>query len=315
MTTTNAALPLLLEEVEVASVERLSPGFTRVELACPAFAELGVGERSYDQRVKVLFPSDAGRLPSLADVGEDWYGGWLALPEDERGHLRTYTARAVRGSGSETRLVVDFVVHEGATGPAGRWADRAGVGDRVVVLAPRRGHEFGGIEFVPGDAERLLLVGDETAVPAVAAVLEQLDASARGAVFLEVPVPADLLTLTAPPGVEITWLPRNGAARGSALHAAVLAHLGVRSDAPVAELVAVDEVDPDLWETPTYSSSGQEVLADDTAAQDHRELYAWIAGESRVVTALRRALVNEVGLDRGQVAFMGYWREGVAMRS
>ena len=44
-------------------------------------------------------------------------------------------------------------------------------------------------------------------------------------------------------------------------------------------------------------------------------LYAWIAGESKVVTGLRRRLVNELGVDRGQVAFMGYWREGVAMRS
>jgi NADPH-dependent ferric siderophore reductase len=43
--------------------------------------------------------------------------------------------------------------------------------------------------------------------------------------------------------------------------------------------------------------------------------YAWIAGESTVVTGLRRHLVNELGLDRGRVAFMGYWRRGVAMRS
>ena len=43
--------------------------------------------------------------------------------------------------------------------------------------------------------------------------------------------------------------------------------------------------------------------------------YAWIAGESTVVTGLRRHLVNELGFDRRQVAFMGYWRRGVAMRS
>lgn len=42
--------------------------------------------------------------------------------------------------------------------------------------------------------------------------------------------------------------------------------------------------------------------------------YAWIAGESKVVTGLRRHLVTELGMDRSQVAFMGYWREGVAMR-
>jgi NADPH-dependent ferric siderophore reductase len=309
-TATNVTLPLLLEEVEVASVDRLSPSFTRVELASPAFAELGVHDRSYDQRFKVLFPADDGALPAVADIGEDWYAAWLALPEGERGHLRTYTARAVRGSGEATRLVVDFVVHEGATGPAGRWAEQATPGDRVVVLAPRRGHDFGGIEFVPGDAERVLLVGDETAVPAIAAILGQLDVKARGAVFLEVPFSADRLTLLAPEGMEITWLPRNGAPRGVALHAAVLAHLEAPDTVSLEDVV---EIDPDLWETPTYSSSGEVVVG--TAEGAHRELYAWIAGEAKVVTALRRALVNEVGLDRSQVAFMGYWRDGVAMRS
>lgn len=309
-TATNATRPLLLEEVEVASVERLSPSFTRVELASPAFAELGLPDRSYDQRFKVLFPADSGRLPAVADVGDDWYAAWLALPEDERGHLRTYTARAVRGSGAATRLVVDFVVHEGATGPAGRWAERARPGDRIVVLAPRRGHDFGGIEFVPGDAERVLLVGDETAVPAIASILEHLDVEAQGAVFLEVPVAADRLTLRAPEGVEITWLPRSGAPRGAALHAAVVNHFGASATVSLEDPVGVDL---DVWETPMYSSSGAALAG--TGEGVHRELYAWIAGEAKVVTALRRALVDEVGLDRSQVAFMGYWRDGVAMRS
>ena len=48
---------------------------------------------------------------------------------------------------------------------------------------------------------------------------------------------------------------------------------------------------------------------------DLDDLYAWIAGESGVVTGLRRVLVKDLGVDRRQVAFMGYWRRGVAMRS
>ena len=49
----------------------------------------------------------------------------------------------------------------------------------------------------------------------------------------------------------------------------------------------------------------------------HRDAsaYAWIAGESKVVTGLRRHLVKELHIDRSQVAFMGYWRRGVAMKS
>ncbi len=78
----------------------------------------------------------------------------------------------------------------------------------------------------------------------------------------------------------------------------------------------VAEVDPDLWETPTYSSSGEDVDGQaGSVGHDWDGLYAWIAGESKVVTGLRRALVNDLHIDRHQVAFMGYWRLGVAMKS
>jgi NADPH-dependent ferric siderophore reductase len=48
---------------------------------------------------------------------------------------------------------------------------------------------------------------------------------------------------------------------------------------------------------------------------DLHDLYAWIAAESWIVRALRRCLVTELDVERGQVAFMGYWREGVSMKS
>ena len=112
---------------------------------------------------------------------------------------------------------------------------------------------------------------------------------------------------------EVVWLPRDGAPLGSRLHEAVLAHLG---DAAAPRSRSRDEVDPDLWETPTYSSSGEDVEAPARpVGHDLDGLYAWIAGESGVVTTLRRHLVKELGMDRRQVAFMGYWRRGVAMRS
>ncbi len=74
-------------------------------------------------------------------------------------------------------------------------------------------------------------------------------------------------------------------------------------------------MDPDLWETPTYSSSGEDVGSGHApVGHDLEDLYAWIAGESGLVTGLRRVLVKDLGVDRRQVAFMGYWRRGVAMR-
>jgi NADPH-dependent ferric siderophore reductase len=107
-------------------------------------------------------------------------------------------------------------------------------------------------------------------------------------------------------------LPREGAAHGELLHPAVLEHLGAGAEVVP---VVVEEIDPDLWETPTYSSSGEDVDAPSAVAGGLDDLYAWIAGESAMVTGLRRALVKDLGVDRRQVAFMGYWRRGVAMRS
>ncbi|WP_246383255.1 siderophore-interacting protein [Nocardioides stalactiti] len=320
-TTTNAyvaSLPMVLTEVEVSHVERVSPSYVRLELGGSGLAECGRSGPLLDQRMKIVFPNAAGALPSFAGMDSSWWDTWLAIPEDERGSIRTYTVRDLVGSGVDTRIVVDVVVHDPDehSGPGNDWALQASVGDRVIVLAPRLGHEFGGIEWSPGSASRLLLVGDETAVPAIRGILRDLPDDASGAAFLEVPFADDVQRdVVAPDGVEITWIPRGDAMRGASLHAAVVAWLtGAAAAAPT---VGDDEVDPDLWETPVYSSSGEEVAAATQVPADtpHAGLYAWIAGESKVVTGLRRRLVNELGVDRGQVAFMGYWREGVAMRS
>jgi NADPH-dependent ferric siderophore reductase len=318
MTSTQGVLPLILDEVEVVSAERLSPSFVRVELGGPALADFGVDGPLYDLRIKLVFPNDAGRLPSFAGADESWWDTWLQIPEAERGHMRTYTVRAVRGEGLDTRMVVDLVLHpsDGEPGPGSTWAEQASVGDRLVTMAPRRGVEYGGIEFAPGAARELLLAADETAVPSLCSILEDLADDARGAAFLEVPLAGDaaaLVAQAAPPNVRVVWLPRDGAELGSLLDREVRRHLGIAGG---AASVADTEVDPDLWETPTYSSSGEDVdSAVSAVGHDLVGLYAWIAGESKVVTGLRRTLVDELGMDRRQVAFMGYWRRGVAMRS
>lgn len=316
-----ASLPMILDQVEVRSVRRVSPSYVRVELGGACLAEFGVPDKVYDQRIKLVFPNAAGNLPSFEGMDDSWWATWLQIPEDERGSMRTYTVRDVLGEGEDTRLVVDIVVHEAEraedAGKGNAWAQQARVGDRVVLLAPRRGHEYGGIEWAPGTATRLLIVGDETAVPAIRGVLRDLPADARGAAFLEVPTADDIQRdVTRPEGVELTWLPREGSPRGASLHAAAIAYLTGAAAAPPA--VSDDDIDPDLWETPVHSSSGEEVAASTVipdSGTPYAGLYAWIAGESKVVTGLRRQLVNELGIDRTQVAFMGYWREGVAMRS
>lgn len=294
------------------AVERASPTFVRVTFGGEPLREVGNPGRTLDQRIKLIFPPASGELPRFAD-GPDWYASWLAIPEDARGSMRTYSIRDLHvGEGGETSLVVDFVLHleAGATGPASLWASRAATGDELLMVAPRRGRlDGGGIEFEPGDAGSLLLAGDETAAPAIARILEELPAEARGVAFIEVPLPEDRLAIDAPAGIELRWLPRGDALHGAALIPEVLAHLGERARPEIAEAGAGGSEEL-LWETPQYSGLGERIEPE--AAP--RERYFWIAGESGVVTTLRRHLVRELGIARSQVAFMGYWRRGVAMK-
>ncbi|WGL52310.1 siderophore-interacting protein [Nocardioides sp. BP30] len=311
---------MLLAHLRVRSVARPTPSFARIELGGPQLADFGVEGPLFDQRFKLLLPGPGG-LPQLSE--ESWWSDYSALPEETRGAVRTYTIADVLGEGADTRILVDFVLHSGAHGPGSDWAEHAAVGDEVLAALPRRGSAGGGIEFDPGDAERLLLVGDETALPAIHQILRQLperEGGRTGAVFVEVPCAEDICDLPAIDGVEVTWLPRGDRSVGEPVIEAVSAHLGFApTPLPAAEPAGASEpagaalgaLDDMPWETPTYSALGEEVI--DAPAVDGR--YAWIAGESGMVTTLRRHLVGELGMPRHQVAFMGYWREGVAMRA
>lgn len=300
--------PFVLAVATVESVERMSPSFVRITFGGSELSDFGTPGQVLDQRIKLVFPAPGGSLPRL-EASDDWYRAWLALPDDERGAMRTYSIRHLDVDKEATRLVVDFVLHlaPGSTGPASRWADAAAAGDELLVIGPRRGREEdGGIEYAPGDARAILLAGDETAAPAIARILEDVDRDTQGVAFIEIPEDTDILPIATPPGVEVRWLPRSGDAHGTRLIPAVLDHLGTSAPAVITD---ADTEDP-LWETPRFSSLGESV----SDSEDHGDRYFWIAGESGVVTTLRRHLVKDLGVARSQVAFMGYWRHGVAMR-
>ncbi|MGL3149070.1 siderophore-interacting protein [Microbacterium sp. A82] len=301
----------VLARAEVRAVERVSPSFVRITFGGSELAEFGTPGDIYDARIKLVFPPASGILPPVARDTDDWWGAYLAVPEEERGSMRTYSVRDLRVADASTEVVVDFVLHlePGLTGPASLWASCAEVGDELLIVGPRRGREDrNGIEYAPGGASSVMLVGDETAAPAIARILEDAPRDLRGIAFIEVPAAADQLTINAPAGVDVHWLPRGDAAHGLRVIPTVLDYLG---DTGHAEIVVQDAEGEDLvWETPIYSGSGEDVAP--TASGDNR--YFWIAGESGVVTTLRRHLVKELGIDRAQVAFMGYWRRGVAMR-
>lgn len=296
----------------VARVERLAPHFTRVTFAGDELAEFGTA--GLDQRVKVVLPLPGTGFATFPEA-DDWYGAWRQLRAEERNPFRTYTVRAVRPGRRE--VDVDFVVH-GDSGPGSAWATRAVPGDEIVLVGPDECSEGRtiGIDWRPGDVDTVLLAGDETAAPAICAILESLAADASGAAIIEVPSGDDALPVRAPAGVEVRWLPRvDEQAHGERLVPAVRDWVARTcwlrdcadpasaaadvSRRTLAELESAADADGILWDVPEGTSLDG-------------DCYAWIAGEATVVKALRRFLVQEAGLDRRQVAFMGYWRRGRA---
>ena len=314
--TTTERPTYVLARAEVRAVNRVSPSFVRVTFGGDELFDFGTPGEVFDSRIKLIFPPASGVLPTLDRENGDWWGSFLAVPEEERGSMRTYSVRDLRADDATgTEVDVDFVLHlePGLTGPASLWASTAAVGQELYLVGPRRGVDagaHGGAEYAPGTATAVVLVGDETAAPAIARILEDAPRDLRGVAFIEVPSPADILRIDVPSGVEVHWLPRDaGEPHGLRLIPAVLAYLG---DADAADEIRVKDIETEdlLWETPEYSGLGEEIAAAEAPA----ERYFWIAGESGVVTTLRRHLVKDLGIDRSQVAFMGYWRRGVAMR-
>ena len=292
----------------VTSIVDLSPTFRRITFSGPQLNGLAADGPFYDQRIKIILPNASAQLPDIPEDPE-WYQRWLALPDDQRGTMRTYSIRDLCRVDDTTSLSIDFVLHcadDGSTGPASAWAAAAQPGDELLLVAPRVGAEAVGIEFSPGAAEQIVLLGDEAAAPAIGRILEDLHAvgnTADVSAYIEVPTAADQLAIAS--DAAVTWLPRRDAQLGEPLVDALGWHV---QDDTAETPVAADEL---LWETPAFSASG-EALA--TTAEPRAGMYYWIAGESGVIKKLRRFLVNEVGVDRSQVAFMGYWRHGVAMR-
>ncbi len=320
--------PMLAFELTVAAKRPLGASLVRLTFAGPDLEHFGTNSHPLDLRIKLIVPGPAPSADHFAAVRPgarldpathaDWYRSWLQIDPVDRGWMRTYTVREARAAGHPGNLTehpeidVDMVLHldpvpQPGQGVAARWALGAQVGDRISMLGPNRhlvGPDYGGIEFRPGSARTVLLVGDETALPAIGAILEALPPTIGGHAVVEVPDVSDQQQLLTRSGVQVTWLPRAGRPHGQLLDAAVRRLMSENAQAfrpdpgtaggHHADLEDVDVDETILWETAT----------------GHGTFYAWLAGEAGVIKALRRHLVSELGLDRAQVSFMGYWRAG-----
>lgn len=325
--------------VRVARTQQISPHFQRITLH--GVENVGPKDTIRDLRIKVIIPA-AGQLPELPE--ENWFATWKTLDPDTRGYVRTYSIRAFRRNlpdDAPDELDIDFVLHPDAAGPASAWASKAQVGDELLIIAPTRDDESGsGIEFAPGASSRIVMLGDETALPAIAKTLEEWPAGVQGEVFIEVPCTSDAQKLEVPSGVSVKWLARaedEHDASGELLYSN-LVKLVSNALSPVARealssvlegnaaatIASAGEDDPSflVWETPSYSQSGEDISSssgEDTANAESpnptlTRTYFWIAGESSAVIRMRRLLVKECHVPRKQVSFMGYWKRGYAAK-
>ncbi len=155
-----------------------------------------------DSYVKLVFLADGVTYPDPLDLDEVR----ASLPSDVWPVLRTYTVRRLDLEARE--LWVDVVLH-GDEGVAGPWAAQVRPGATIHVRGP------GGAYAPDPAADHHLLVGDESALPAIAATVEALPVRARATVFCEVDGPDDELALHAVADVDLRWLHRGEAAAGT----------------------------------------------------------------------------------------------------
>jgi NADPH-dependent ferric siderophore reductase len=240
----------------VVRTERLTPHMIRVVLAVDPADQPEIGAHT-DHYVKLVFAPEGVVYPEPLDleaVRRD-------LPREQWPRTRTYTVRAWD---AETReLTVDFV-HHGDEGLAGPWAAAARPGDGMYFMGPG-----GGYSPDPA-ADWHLLAGDESALPAIAAAVEQLPPRATARVFVEVEGPEDEQKLLGPGGdVAVVWLHRGGRPVGEALVEAV-----TRTDLPPGDV------------------------------------QVFVHGEAGFVKELRRFVRVDRGIPRERLSVSGYWRRG-----
>lgn len=196
-----------LATAEVLRTERLTPHMTRVVLGGAGLDGFAAGEFT-DHYVKLQFPRPGVEYPEPFDLGRIRE----ELPREHWPVTRTYTVR--RWDAAERELWLDFVVH-GDEGVAGPWAANAKPGEPLRFAGP------GGAYAPASDAGWHLLVGDESALPAIASALERLPADARARAFVEVSGPEEEQRLETAGDVELTWLHRGEAPVGERLVEAV----------------------------------------------------------------------------------------------
>ena len=225
----------------VKEVEKIAAHMIRITLSgdLEGFTSLG-----FDDHVKLFFPDGTINAEGAPNM-----------------HGRDFTPR--RHDRANNTLEIDFAIHD--AGPATRWAAQARQGQTLILGGPR------GSFIVPTTYDWHLLIGDETALPAIGRRLEELPAGTRVVIVGEVDGAADELAFKTAANATVTWAHRNGAAAGA-------------SDV-LAKTLSTLKLPPG-------------------------DYHAWVACESLIAKALRRQLIADHGANPKWLRAAGYWRRG-----
>jgi NADPH-dependent ferric siderophore reductase len=190
-------VPRRTTALQVRHTERLTPHMIRVVAGGDDLAAFP-DTACTDRYVKIIFPRPDVAYPQPFDMD----AVRAALPREQWPAVRTYTVRAFDPAAGE--LTIDFV-HHGDTGLAGPWAAGARPGDPLFLLGP------GGAYAPDAGADWHLLVGDESALPAIGAALERIPSGVPVHALVEVDGRADEQPLTSPGRLDLRWYHRDPA--------------------------------------------------------------------------------------------------------
>jgi NADPH-dependent ferric siderophore reductase len=250
------ALPVFFRQITVVSSQRISPHMQRIRFRSDNLARYASG----GIHIRLLIPPSE-REAVWPSIGPD---GLVVWPDGEDAlTVRIYTIRSIDLEAGT--LDVDFVLHPGLDTPAASFAQAASPGQVLGMLGPGGGS-------VP-DCSNLLLLGDDTAIPAISRIIENLPATTTANVFLEVDTEADILPIAAP-NVSVKWCFRNGRLAGTA---------GLLS----------------------------EVLKDFDGAALPDDLFVWAGCEFSDFREIRRIVRKDWCLPKDRQLIVAYWRRGL----
>jgi NADPH-dependent ferric siderophore reductase len=246
----------------VAEVTAITPYLTRVTLGGDDLASFRwPGPASH---LKLFLPEPGQRDVEIPPA--DAEGFMITVPGRPRPTTRTFTPR--RWDEAKNQLDLEFVLH--GHGPASQWALQAKPGDLIAVSQPRRTYEL------RPDTRWLLVAGDESALPAIATLLESVSPDVKVEVLVELEDTDHQIILPDRPNTITQWLARPlGGQPGTTLTEAI------RAWTPDAE---------------NADGPGQ----------------VWAACEALAVRDIRAHLLGPLGFDRDHILTRGYWRAGEA---